>query len=65
MTIKEPGAEEESEEGVDNEKLAGKVDMLLEEYISSAELEEATSCLEELKAPEYYPCMKFYSAILM
>jgi len=57
VTIKEPEDDETEEDSAENKDLilANKVEMLLEEFLSSAEIEEATSCLEELKAPHFYP----------
>lgn len=36
------------------EEFQSQVEILLEEFLSSGEMEEASCCLEELKSPEFY-----------
>jgi hypothetical protein len=36
------------------EQLESKIELFLEEFLSSADCDEAYECLEELKSPEVY-----------
>lgn len=46
------------------EQLERKTDMLLDEFLSGGDFQEAMACIEDLNSPNYYPDV-IYRAILL